>query len=341
MEPNQRKAAQLGLWCGVGAYGLWGLVPLYFKAISHVPPVEVLSHRIVWSFLFLALVLSVSRRWGALASGLRSPRSLAILSCSTLLIAVNWLTYIHAVTSDQVLQASLGYFIAPLVNVLLGLFILKERLRASQWVALALASVGVINLTLSAHSLPWIALLLACSFGVYGLLRKTVAVDGLVGLSVETMLLCPIAAVFLAHRATQGGSFGTVSLETDILLGLSGIVTAIPLLLFAMAARRLRLATVGFLQYLAPTFQFLLAVFAFGEPFHLAQLSSFACIWAALALYAFDAVSAYRQLRMPSAVSPLTSNIVPAPVDQALRMAPSAESKLVGCCQSPLGDGEV
>jgi chloramphenicol-sensitive protein RarD len=292
----ERIESKRGFLYGTAAYGLWGLLPLYFKALAHVSPLEILAHRIVWSVVLLAGVIALRRRWGDVVRVLSSPRTLGMLLLTTAFIGVNWLVYIYSVSTSQVMQSSLGYFINPLVNVGLGVLVLRERLRRWQVAGLLLAALGVLNLTLLAGQVPWIALTLAISFAFYGLLRKLAPVDGITGLFFETTLLLPIAAgyaIFL--QATGQAEFAGASPVTTLLLLLSSLATAVPLILFAGAARRLPLTTLGFLQYLAPTLQFLLAVLAFGEPFSLAQLASFTCIWGAIGLYSVDSVRAYRE----------------------------------------------
>lgn len=293
------SSSRRGLAYALTAYGLWGLIALYFKAVDHVAPPEVLAHRIVWSFLVLAGVLAVRGGWGEVWRGLGNRRAVAMLAASTLLIAVNWLTFIYAVASRQVLQSSLGYFINPLVNVLFGVALLRERLRGRQWLSIALAAAGVAFFTIAVGALPWLSLVLASTFGLYGLLRKTMPVGGLVGLTVETLLLAPLALAYLVWRsathhstAADPGTYG--------LLAMSGVVTTVPLLAFIAAARRLRLSTLGMVQYLTPTITFLLAVFAFREPFTNIQLVTFACIWFALAIYAADSYHArkHRQFEL-------------------------------------------
>jgi chloramphenicol-sensitive protein RarD len=290
-----------GLILGVGAYGLWGLIPLYFKAVEmsgQVPPMEVLANRVLWCLAFLAVVVTLMARWRDAWAALCNRQALLILTASTTLIGINWFTYIYAVSTEQVMQSSLGYFITPLVNVLLGVVFLHERLRGYQVVGITLAAVGVLNLAITGGEFPWIALVLAASFSVYGLLRKTVAVDGLMGLLVETILLAPLAFGYLLYGHQQGQSSVTDgSTMTITLLMLSGPITAVPLLLFAGAARRLQLSTLGILQYLAPTVQFLLAVLVFGEPFTRSKLLSFACIWSAVLIYSFNSVRVYRRER--------------------------------------------
>jgi chloramphenicol-sensitive protein RarD len=285
--------AGAGLGFGILAYLIWGFFPVYFKALAAVPPLQVVSHRIVWSVLFLWLLISCRSRWSDIRAALRYCRSLAILTTTALLIATNWLVFIIAVGHAQVLQSSLGYFITPFVSVLLGFFFLQERLRRMQLVSLFLAGVGVLLLTFQYGSFPWVALILAITFGSYGLLRKIVLVDSLAGLTVETLLLAPAALAYLLFTAWKGeGVFLSSGPQTDILLALAGIATTVPLLLFASAARRLRLATIGFLQYITPTMHFLLAVFVYGESFTLAHLGSFLFIWGGLCLYSVDAYQA-------------------------------------------------
>jgi len=284
-----RRQARAGVAYGLAAYAWWGLVPIYFKAVVFVGALEVLAHRVVWSVVLLSLLMLFQRRWRAALEVLRSPRTALTLAGTTVLIASNWFVFIWAVGHDRVLESSLGYFINPLVNVLLGFVFLGERLTRWQSASVLLAGAGVAYLTLSYGRFPWIALVLAGSFGVYGLLRKTAPVGSLVGLTVETSLLCPLALGYLVWlRARGDAAFGAGSVGVDVLLALAGVVTAVPLLWFASAARRLRLATVGFLQYLAPTGHFLLAVLTFGEPFTRTHLVSFACIWTALAVYSID-----------------------------------------------------
>ncbi len=298
--------ARAGVLYGIGAYGLWGIFPLYFKALKHVPALEILCHRILWSLLLLLGLMWLRGSWLAASQALRSRRTLLTLGATTLLIAGNWLGYIWAVTNDHVLQASLGYYINPLVNVSLGVMFLRERLHAWQTCAVILAALGVGYMTFAGGQFPALALFLALTFGCYGLLRKTVQVDALVGLTVETALLTPPALIFLAYQMGRGhASFLHASRQTDVLLLLAGVVTATPLLWFTEAARRLRLATMGFLQYLSPTGQFLLGVLAFGEPFTWAHGVTFACIWMALLVYSVQAARGSRHVAAGVAVPPL------------------------------------
>lgn len=284
---------RLGLLCGLGAYLWWGFITVYLHLVSYVAPLEVLGHRIVWSLALLLALTAFRGGWDELRSAARNRRTLLILTASTTLLAINWFVFIYAVTNDHVVDASLGYFINPLVNVLLGMLFLRERLRPWQAVGLALAAVGVVYLTWSRHQFPWIALSLAITFGHYGLLRKIAPVGSIAGLTIETAILSIPAVILIAiYRATAEAPH---SLRTWLLLLPAGFITAVPLLLFAAAMKRLRLMTMGFIQYVAPTCQFLLAVAAFKEPFGHAELISFSLIWTALAIYSLDSYRAYRQ----------------------------------------------
>jgi chloramphenicol-sensitive protein RarD len=297
-QPHHPEAGA-GLTFGITAYLVWGFFPIYFKAIAAVPPLQVVSHRIVWSVAFLALLINRRSRWSDLRNALAERSSLLILLGTSILIATNWLVFIIAVEHGQVLQSSLGYFITPFVSVLLGLLFLKERLRRLQLASLLLAAAGVIILTARLGGFPWTALILALTFGSYGLLRKVVKADSLTGLTVETIILAPVACGYLIFVAWRGdGVFLAAGMRTSLLLASAGVVTAVPLLLFSAAARRLRLATIGFLQYITPTLHFLLAVLVYDEQFTSTHLASFALIWAGLAVYSWDAYRAlavYRQ----------------------------------------------
>ncbi|MCI0643002.1 MAG: EamA family transporter RarD [Gemmataceae bacterium] len=295
--------AREGLVYGLIAYGWWGLVPLYFRLLGDVAPTEILAHRIVWSMLFLVAALTRLRRWRAFAKCFRVPVLFRVLALTSVLIAVNWFVYIFAVDRGLVVHASLGYFITPLVSVALGMFFLEERLRPLQWLALVFALAGTSVLVLSEDQFPWIALSLACSFSLYGLFRKKIPVDGLVGLSVETLLLVPLAAAYLVFLGWHGESaFGAHSFAVDLLLLASGVVTAVPLLCFGQATQRLPLSTLGFLQYLSPSIQFLLAVTVLGEYLNTPRLVSFPLIWCGLAVFTLDSLRNY-QRRVKSAAA--------------------------------------
>ena len=278
-----------GILSAALAYVIWGLFPLYFKLLSDIAPLEVLVHRVLWSLLFLLGLLAVRRQWDWLKQARSQPRLLGVSAISATLLSVNWLTYIWSVTNGHVIEASLGYFITPLVNVLLGYTVLHERLRRMQWLALGLAAAGVLWLTVQAGHLPWIALALAGSFGLYGLLRKVATLGALEGLTLETLLLAPIAAIVLGVWMFNGSStFPAADATTNFWLIAAGPITAIPLLLFAAGARRISLTTLGLLQYIGPTIQLALGLWLFHEPFSAARLLGFALIWLALALYSAE-----------------------------------------------------
>ncbi|MFD1949740.1 EamA family transporter RarD [Sphingomonas arantia] len=293
------RTARIGALCGLGAYVSWGLLPLFLKLLVGVPPVQILAHRVLWSLLLLVVIVTIARGWGAVRTACRSRRTLLLLCASAVLIAINWLVYIWAVVHGHVIEASLGYFINPLVNVAIGVAVLGERLRPVQLAAVAIAAVGVAVLALSGTGALWISITLALSFGTYGLVRKVVAVDALAGLTLETALLAPIAALVLVLSATGSDAlFGAPafgqSARLDMLLMTAGVVTALPLLMFAAAARRMKYATLGLFQYIAPSLQFAEAVWLFGEPLRTVHLVTFGCIWAGCALYAADTLRASR-----------------------------------------------
>ena len=285
-----------GLLYGLTAYGTWGLMPLYFGAVGGVTPLEILAHRIVWSVVIVSALLTLFGSWPDLVRAVRSRRILSLLIVSAALVSLNWLVYIYGVWTQRVMENSLGYFINPLFTVLLGVLFFRERLRRWQWFALGLATVGLGYLIYTVGELPWIALAIAGTFGLYGLVRKTVPVDGLVSVAIEMMLLAPAALAGLGYGISSGAAvFRNQSAATDGLLLLSGIVTMIPLLCFGQAVRRLPLSTLGFLQYLAPSMQFLLALWVFHEPFAPAKRISFGCIWTALLIFTVDALLAHRR----------------------------------------------
>ena len=280
-----------GALYATGAFVAWGLFPLYFHFIKHVPPLEVVLQRSVWSLLFVLLILAWRGQWAWLRVSLSKGRQWLLFACTGSLVMCNWFVYVYAVQSDQVVEASLGYFINPLVSVLLGVLVLKERLQPVQKAAVALALAGVVWLTVAAGRLPWVALVLACSFGLYGLLRKTAPLGALEGLALESLLLAPLTVPALLWLQAYGGGVlvqGPASLVGLLLL--AGPLTALPLLMFSAGARRLPLSTIGMLQYLSPTLQLLLAVFVFGEPFDLQRLVGFVLIWLALALVSVSAL---------------------------------------------------
>ena len=299
---NSQQETSRGVLYAIGAFFIWGIFPLYWKPLHDVPALQILCHRIVWSALFVAMILLWQRNWAWLGNALREPRRVAIFALSSLLLSGNWLIYIWAVNAGHVVEASLGYFINPLVNVLLGRLFLAERLNRAQAAAVLLAAVGVAWITFHAGALPWIALSLAATFGLYGLLRKKAPLPSLEGLALETFLLTPVAAAALLWFQWQGSAaFGQLGLGIDTLLVGAGVVTAIPLLLFASGARRLKLATLGLIQYLGPTIQLGLGVWLFGEPFDQARAMGFALIWLALALYSGHGLLGYLKARRAAA----------------------------------------
>jgi chloramphenicol-sensitive protein RarD len=279
------------MFYAIAAYVSWGLFPLYFRLLKDIPPFDIVLHRLLWSCLFLLLVLAARRRWAWLGRALRQPLILRNFLCSALLISANWLLYIWAVNNDRVVDASLGYFITPLLNVLLGCVLFKERLRPLQWMATAIAAAGVVWLTWSNGALPWISLMLAASFGLYGVMRKTAQLGPLEGLSLETLLVFPIVAAISIYTAAHGtNSYLNAPASAQWLLAASGPITALPLLLFAAGLRRIPLSLVGLLQYIAPTLQFCIAIWIFDEPFSGTQMTAFLIIWAALAVYSLESL---------------------------------------------------
>lgn len=285
-----------GLWAAIAAYAWWGLFPLYLKHLAHVPPLEVVMHRSWWSLLVVLAVIAAMRRLGALRDALRSPRLLLTCAATAALLTCNWLVYVWAVAHERVVDASLGYFINPLVNVLLGYLVLRERPSPLQWAAIGCAAAGVAWLAIGAAHGPWIALALGVSFGFYALLRKTAAIGAAEGLALETAWLAPLAVGGLWWLGAQGqGHFGQGDGLTDALLVVAGPATAVPLLLFATAARRVSLTTLGLLQYLAPSIQFMLGVWLYREPFDATRAIGFAAIWFALLLYSGDGLWRWRR----------------------------------------------
>ena len=282
------KKHRSGLFAGLGAYAIWGTLPLYFKFLHQVSPFEIVAHRVVWSVIFLAFVLAAMRLYPAFIAVFRQPRILAALATSSLLIAANWLVYIWAVDTDHIVAASLGYFLNPLVNVIIGMVVLKEKLSRGQAMAVGTAAIGVAILAVSEWQTLWISLTLALTFGFYALVRKVTPVPSAAGLAVETVLLGAPAVLFLAWLATQGQLvFGTSPLVSLGLIG-TGALTSIPLILFAVAARSLPMVTLGIMQYIAPSLQFISGVFLFNEPMSPVRWGSFLLIWIALALFVTD-----------------------------------------------------
>lgn len=286
-----------GILYGLSAYVLWGMFPLFFKQLQAASAIEVVLHRMVWSLVFVLIVLAVLRRWNWLGDVRRSPALLGKFAVSALLLAGNWLSYVWAVNNGHVLDASLGYFILPLINVALGFVFLHERPRKAQWVAFALAATGVLWMAVQSGHVPWLALLIAMTFGFYGLMRKTATLGALEGMSLETMLLAPLAVVALlwAGPSGPGSQWPAHDAHTWLFFLLSGPVTAIPLLLFAAGARRVPLSTMGFLQYITPSILALMGVFLYGETFAGPRAVGFVFIWVALALYTAEGLWAGRR----------------------------------------------
>ena len=298
MTDKAHGAQPNGLPFAVSAYLIWGFVPVYFKLLSHVPPVEVVAQRILWSIPLLLVIMYFRAQLGEYAAIFRNKAHLRNLLASAALIAVNWLIYIWAVSTDHILAASLGYYLNPLVNVLLGRMFLGERLRPMQLVAVAVAALGVAILIGDALDTLWVSVSLACSFGLYGLIRKITPVGSVPGLAVETTLLAPLSLAAAFWFASNGsGGFGD-DLETSGLLILAGAVTATPLLLFATAARRMSYASLGFVQYLAPSIGFALGVFVYNEPLSTTKLACFVLIWVSIAIFCVDALRNYRAVKV-------------------------------------------
>ncbi|WP_235927635.1 EamA family transporter RarD [Sandarakinorhabdus rubra] len=295
MTASAPSETRIGFFAGMGAYLIWGVLPFYLRLLQGVPAADVLAHRILWSVLVVVGLISVLKGWGRVREAMRQPRLLALLFASAICIAINWLVYTWAILAGHAIDTSLGYFINPLVSVLFGVALLGERLGRLQWLAVALAALGVAVLTIERGSLPLVAIALALSFGVYGLIRKKAAVDAATGLFLETLMLAPVAAIWIAGTPQGITGWPPVTLFT---LAMGGIATAVPLMLFGIAARRLQLSTLGLMQYVAPTMVLLEAVLLFGEVLDPARLAAFCCIWAGLAVYTLS-------LRRP--VAPATS----------------------------------
>lgn len=306
-------AIRLGLLTGVAAYSLWGVFPVYIKAIDDASALEILAHRILWSAPFGALVIFLRRQWPEVKAAFAAPRVLLMLAISALAIAGNWGIYVWAVVSDQVLQASLGYYINPLMYVAAGVFIMGEKLRFAQIVAVGLAAAGVLVLTFGAGAFPWAAIALAILFTAYGYIRKTTPVGAMPGLFIETVMLSPVALAYLLWLMAAGGAvFASGAIGKDALLILAGPVTVIPLVCFAMAARRLRLSTLGFLQYIGPTGQFFLGLY-YGEAFTPYHAVCFALIWTALLIFSVDALRANQAERLARSAAGAPARKPPSP----------------------------
>lgn len=292
MTPEEQQRTRQGILLAIGAYTMWGIAPIYFKSLSDVSPLEIISHRVVWSFFLLAFLLHLGRRWRNVRDTLTSKPKVLLLIATSVLIGANWLIFIWAVNSNHMLDASLGYYINPLINVLLGMLFLGERLRKLQWFAVALAAVGVLIQLIAFGSIPIVAMALACSFGFYGLMRKKLNLEAQTGLFIETLILLPVAAGYLLFIADSPTSHFTANpIQLNLLLVAAGVITTLPLLCFTGAATRLKLSTLGFFQYIGPSLMFLLAVLIYGEAFSTDKAITFAFIWGALVVFSFDGLS--------------------------------------------------
>ena len=291
-----------GAWYAVGAYTCWGLLPVYWKLLHHVPSVQLLGHRIVWSFIALMIIILLMRQWNSFRSAALAPRVLRIYLAAAALIGINWLTYVWAVNSNHMVETSLGYFINPLLSVLMGVIFFRERLRSWQWVPVVLAAIGVVYLTIVFGSLPWIALTLAFSFALYAVVKKIAPLTSLYGLMLETSILLLPATAYLVYSDTTGsGVFLHAGIMSDLLLIGAGLTTTIPLLMFSSATQRIPLSLIGILQYISPTLQFLLGVFIYKESFSFTQFIGYSIVWIALILFGLEGYSAYRSQSVAAA----------------------------------------
>jgi chloramphenicol-sensitive protein RarD len=290
-----------GILYAIGAYFLWGVFPIYWKLIHDVPALEIIGHRVVWAFAFVSIVVTMKGDWGSLKTAVKDRKTLFIFLMTGVLLAINWLVYVWAVNADFIVETSLGYFINPLVNVVLGVIFLRERLRLWQWIPVGIAALGVLYLTVSYGALPWIGLTLAFSFGTYGLLKKTAPLNSIHGFTLETGFLFFPALIYLLFLEFNGqGAFPYGPLMETFLLALTGVATGLPLLLFGAAARLVPLSMLGFIQYIAPTLQFLIGVFVYHEAFSAERMLGFGLIWFALIVYSLDSLRARRQSRKPA-----------------------------------------
>ncbi|MCA0173591.1 EamA family transporter RarD [Bacillus sp. RAR_GA_16] len=298
---NLDSEQTIGILSGAGAYFLWGILPLYWKLVGNVPSEEVLAHRIIWSFVFMMIILAVMRKMSSFKDELytivRQPKKLAAIAFASLFITINWYAFIWAVNHDHVIQTSLGYYINPLISVLLGILFLKERLSFWQLISFLLATIGVLNLVFRFGEIPWVSLVLAMSFGLYGLLKKKARLGALTGLTIETLLITPFALIYLitVRSSVADALYIQNSVTFSLLLG-AGVVTAVPLLLFASGANRISLSMIGFLQYIAPTLMLIQGVFLYGESFTSVHVVSFTLIWAALVLFTFARTKLFRRI---------------------------------------------
>ncbi len=298
MTTEEQTRSRQGILLAIAAYTMWGVAPIYFKAINNVAPLEVLSHRIIWSFVFLAFLLQLGKRWRVVFRVLSDKKKMLFLLTTSLLVASNWLVFIWAVSSNHMIDASLGYYINPLLNVLLGMFFLGEKLRKLQWFAVLLAFIGVTIQIAAFGEIPVIALVLATTFGFYGLIRKKVNLDAQTGLFIETMIILPAALIYLFLIAdSETSQLTTNSTQLNLLLLSAGIITTLPLLCFNGAATRIMLSTLGFFQYIGPSLMFLLAITVYGEPFTPDKVITFSFIWCALLVFSLDGIKLARKKR--------------------------------------------
>lgn len=293
---DQKDRTVIGVFSAVMAFLIWGLSPVYWKALISIPALEIIIHRIIWSFVFGIILVAFRGRWAEFKAVFSDRKTLVVLFGTSLLMTINWLVYVWAINNDRMLQASMGYYITPLVNVVLGMIFLKERLRPPQKAAVLIAASAVVYLTLYYGIFPWVSIVLALCFGFYGLLRKVAVAGSLIGLTVETLLMCLPALIYMAFLEKAGdNAFLHQGVLTGLLLMGTGVITGLPLLLFTMGARRITLASLGFIQYIGPTCIFVLGVMVYGEPFSYAQMITFVLIWTALAIYSTDTVRTYRR----------------------------------------------
>lgn len=299
MTSEEQQRTRQGVLLAIGAYTMWGIAPIYFKSLSDVSPLEILSHRVVWSFFLLAFLLHISRSWRKVRDTLTSKPKMLYLVVTSTLVGANWLIFIWAINSNHMLDASLGYYINPLINVLLGMIFLGERLRKLQWFAVVLAAIGVLVQLIAFGSVPIVAIALAFSFGFYGLLRKKVSLEAQTGLFIETLVMLPLAATYLLFIVDSPTSDLSVNpIQLNLLLVAAGVITTIPLLCFTGAATRLKLSTLGFFQYIGPSLMFLLAVLIYGEAFTSDKAITFAFIWGALVIFSFDGLRNNKQNKL-------------------------------------------
>ncbi|MDF6016792.1 EamA family transporter RarD [Vibrio harveyi] len=298
MTPEEQQRSRQGVLLAIGAYTMWGIAPIYFKSIAEVSPLEILSHRVIWSFFLLAALLHFGRHWRSVRDIIKNKTKMMFLVSTAILVGANWLIFIWAVNSNHMLDASLGYYINPLINVLLGMVFLGERLRKLQWFAVVLAACGVLVQLIVFGSVPVVAIALAMSFGFYGLLRKKVSVEAQTGLFIETLVMLLAAAIYLLFIASSPTSNMLDNpMQLNTLLIAAGVITTLPLLCFTGAATRLKLSTLGFFQYIGPSLMFLLAVLIYGEPFTSDKAITFAFIWGALVVFSFDGLRNNRKSR--------------------------------------------